>query len=140
MEGRWPTQFDVDRPRVQHENNEPEVTEQSHKESTMINNIIRRYETTGIVTHLNKVQGRYADVSELGDYHDVMNVVTAAQQDFLQLTSAQRRVFDNDVTKFLDAAHDPDKRDLLEAAGLIEQAPATPEPVLETTPEPPAQE
>jgi phage internal scaffolding protein len=124
------------RVRVKSYNTLPEVTKQSHKDSTDINLIIAQHSRTGILTHLNQAEARYADVSELGDYQDALDVVHQAESDFMKMPSAARQVFGNSAARFLDAAHDPDKRHLLEEAGLIRRAPTpTPEPV-SASPEP----
>jgi hypothetical protein len=127
--------------RVQHHNDQPEVTKQSHRDSTDINLIIAQYDRTGILVHLNKAEAQYADVSEMGDYQDALDTVRNAEQAFMELSSAQRKIFNNSAAQFLDAAHDPDKRELLEQAGLIPPAPTPPAPIdvnVITPPEAPA--
>lgn len=75
---------------------------QSMKDECDINNIVARYEKTGVLTHLNASQATYADVSELTGYRDALDKVTAAKEVFMKLPSELRAVFDNDPAKFLD--------------------------------------
>lgn len=75
---------------------------QSMKDDVDINNIVAKYENTGVLTHLNATQATYADVSDLGGYHEALQKVEAAQQLFMQLPSALRAQFDNDPAKYLD--------------------------------------
>lgn len=124
-----------------HINTQPEVTKQSHKDSTDVNLIIANYDRTGLLVHLNKAEARYEDVSEVGDYQDALDIINNAERAFMKLSSAQRKVFNNSAAQFLDAAHDPDKRELLEQAGLIPSPPAPAPPIdvnVITPPEAPA--
>lgn len=124
------------RVRVRSVNDQPEVTKQSFREECDINNIIRQFQRTGVVRHLNEARASFADISELGDFHDAIALVELASESFMELPAKVRKVFDHDPAKFLDAAHDPEKRYLLEAAGLI---PAErPEDEVQPPPEVPA--
>lgn len=126
--------------RVQTVNEDPEMTKQSFKDECDINFILRDYERSGVVRSLNKARAVFADVSELGDYADALMVVQEAEEAFMALPAKTRKVFNHSPAEFLDAAHDPDKRDLLVQAGLIppekaadafvspEGAPGSPEP------------
>jgi len=126
--------------RVQTVNDEPEVTKQSFKDDADINFILRDYSRSGVVRHLNEARARYADVSDAMDYSDALMVVKSAEAEFFSLPVKVRKVFRNSPAAFLDAAHDPAKRELLERAGLIPpelprdrvnpvpEAPAPPEP------------
>lgn len=105
--------------RVQTVNDEPERTKQSFKDECDINRIMRQFQQTGVVRHLNEARAQYADVSELTDYADALSVVRRAEEMFMSLPSKVRRVFNDDPAAFLDAAHDPAKRDQLVEAGLI---------------------
>ena len=76
---------------------------QSFKDECDINNIVARYEKTGVLTHLNASQATYADVSELSGYQDALDKVEAARKLFMGLPSELRAQFDNDPAKYLDA-------------------------------------
>lgn len=129
--------------RVQTVNEDPEVTKQSFRDECDINNIVAHYQVTGVTRHLNLAAAQYADVSELTDYADALMMVKRAEAMFMELPARARKVFDHDPAKFLDAAHDPEKRGLLVEAGLLPEearevrpeapaeAPAGPEPELE---------
>lgn len=116
------------RVRVQHVNEDPEMTKQSHLSSTSIMHVIQRHDRQSLLTSLNNAQLEYGDVSEMGDYQDALERVRSAEEQFYSLPSKARKVFGNSAARFLDAAHDPDKRDLLIKAGLL---PAPPIPVEE---------
>lgn len=118
--------------RVQSVNEDPSLTVQSLASETDINHIINRYDQTGLIKHLNRAEAQFADVTEVSDYRTALEQVRAADEVFSQLPATVRQVFNNDPAQFLDAAHDPDKRDLLVKAGLLDpddhDVPATPEP------------
>lgn len=99
---------------------ENDRTKQSFLQEVDINRIIDKYDNTGIITHLNRAEARYEDVSDLTDFYDAMETVRRANVEFMKLPAHVRKIFDNDPAKFLDAAHDPEKRDKLAEAGLID--------------------
>lgn len=117
------------RPRVQTEFHDESLTVQSDAASADINKILKRYKALGIVDHLRDVEMRYADVSEFTDYADLMRQVKIAEQEFMSLPAVARAVFDNDVGKWLDAAHGTaeEQADVLEEFGV--EAPPADNPV-----------
>mgnify|MGYP000025003344 CR=1 FL=1 len=119
------------RPRVQTINDLPSCTVQYDADQTDIKKIIGKYNNTGIIEHLNKVEATYADVSTFTDFADVMRHAKAAEAEFMKLPSKIREEFNHDVATWLDTSHDPEKR----ASLLTERAS---EPVAEPTPDPPA--
>lgn len=91
-------------------------TRQSFKDECDVNKIISRFETTGVIQHLQQVQGRYADVSEVGSYHEAINLVMSVRNEFQALPAKLRAQFNNDPAQFLDAVQvmTPDQvRDLV---------------------------
>lgn len=122
------------RARVQTVNDQPSLTVQSDIEKSDINAILKRYDQVGIIDHLAAVDAQFLDVSQFEDFHDVMQQAKAAEAVFMRLPSKLREVFDHDASKWLDAAHDPEKvealRPQLEALGVLDPlpAPATPAP------------
>jgi phage internal scaffolding protein len=99
------------------------VTKQSHKDECDVNQILARYERTGVVTHLAKGIPQFADVSQIGDYHSALEQVRQADEFFMGLPAKVRSAFDNDPALLLDAVHDPAQRDKLEKLGLLEIIP-----------------
>lgn len=107
------------RVRVQSVNALPDRTKQSFKDQCDIHQIIDRYDRTGLITHLNSAQAHYGDVSGLNDYQDVLDRIKEAEAVFDKLPAKTREAFNNSAAEFLDAANDPDKRDLLRDHGLL---------------------
>lgn len=95
------------RTKVYVQNDEPSLTDQSQAKSCDVNEILLRYQKTGELTHLAKVRGVYADVSEFTDLHTAMSQVRKAQEGFEALPGALRARFDNDPLKLIEYLQDP---------------------------------
>lgn len=89
-------------------NNEPTKTQQQFKDDVNINKIMKKYHSTGQITHLNNRQGVFADLSTAQDFFDSVNTLKKAGEAFDQLPSAVRRKFNNDPGELLEFIHNPD--------------------------------
>jgi phage internal scaffolding protein len=107
------------RKRVQIDCTKDGRTEQNHGKACDINNIMKKYEKTGLVSHINENPGMYADVSSVDDYLTAMNKVLTAQEMFAALPSSIRNRFENDPAQFLDFASNPDNRQEMVEMGLL---------------------
>jgi phage internal scaffolding protein len=101
------------------------LTEQNHKDETDINNIVRKYNKTGLIDHLNQFEKQYGDMTGF-DYQDAMNTVAAANTMFEGLPSAIRNQFDNDPAKFINFVDDEANADKLVEMGLAKPKVITP--------------
>lgn len=117
----------------------PGRTKQSMKDECDINNIVARYKKTGMLSHVAKHEGRYADVSEITDFRDAIDRVRSASEFFMGLPAKVRSHFDNDPAAFLDAVQDPSRRGELEELGLVKVVEKPAEPAVEPPVEAPAQ-
>ena len=72
------------------------LTEQSHRDSCNINKIMKRYERTGVIDHINRHQPVYGDFSDIGDYQVHLDTVIRAESLFMELPATVRKEFDND--------------------------------------------
>lgn len=104
------------RPRVQSENNLPSETIQSEAHLGDINEVLKNYSGFGTVDHLNQAEGVFADITEFTDYQDALTHIRLAETEFMKLPSKEREKFGHDVAKWLDAAHDHEKREGIEGA------------------------
>lgn len=106
-------------PRVQFETVGPSLTHQSMAGETDINNIMRKFEKTGILEHRNTFEGKYGDFTDTPqDYHESMNAVLAANDMFETLPAKIRRRFGNDPGQFLDFVGDPNNSKEMIKMGL----------------------
>lgn len=117
------------------------MTKQSMKNECDINVIMKKFEKTGVVTHLNERQGNYVDFSEGFDFHSCMNRVKAATDMFMTLPASLRGHFNNDPGYFLEFVSNPANEGAMIDLGLKkkpEVAPATPAaaPVEQAAPAP----
>lgn len=88
---------------------EPSLTKQSFKDECDINNIVRKFETTGILDHVNQAaqRGVYEDLPSGLDLQAALNIKRQAEEAFLALPAAARAEFDNDPVKFVTAWENP---------------------------------
>lgn len=83
----------------------PSMTQQQFKDDADINNIIARYEVTGmLVDPLTPVSRtpQFGDFSDMPSYQEAQNVLVAAQNAFMDLPSDIREQFGNDPAKYFD--------------------------------------
>ncbi len=109
-------------PRVQVAPRGRSRTKQSFREESEINNIMARYVKTGIVDHLTRYGGEYGFATSV-DFHSAMNVVTKADQMFLDLPAAVRRRFGGDPGDFLEFVQNPENQEEMITLGLANRKP-----------------
>lgn len=95
------------------------MTKQSFKDECDINNILKKYQKTGLLNHVNQHKGDYTDLTQNVDYHTAQNMIIQAQNSFNSLPSSIRLKFNNDPGQFLDFVHNPDNVDEMKSMGLI---------------------
>lgn len=88
---------------------EPSMTKQSFKDECDINNIVKRFEATGQIDHINQAAARgvYQDLPEALDLQRGLNIIAQAEEAFMALPADARAAFDNDPVKFVAAAYNP---------------------------------
>lgn len=105
-------------------------TKQSMAAACDINNIMVRYEKTGLIDHV-KQGGSYGDFSNVQDYHASMNAVLEANEAFMTLPAKLRKEFNNDPSQLIEFMNDPKNKEKAEELGLIEkikEVPVNPPP------------
>lgn len=80
---------------------DPSLTKQSFKAECDINNILIKYQKTGVFDHVQKYEPQYFDTTS-ADFHEAMNTVANAETMFAELPSKARAHFDNDPAQFLN--------------------------------------
>lgn len=120
----------------------PSRTKQSFKDECDINNIVKHFKATGMVSHINQqaARGTYADLPDPLDFQDAIHMVEAAQASFDTLPSKVRARFENDPGRFLEFMANPANLEEARELGLLKpQAPAedpAPAPVPVPSPAP----
>lgn len=98
---------------------EVSMTQQHMKDECDINNIMAKYQKTGLITHVAKYQGMYDDFTVMPDFKTAMDTMLEAQEMFLTLPSDIREKFDNDAGEFVEFATDSRNYDEMVDLGLV---------------------
>lgn len=106
------------------------MTKQSFKDECDINNIMRKYERTGVLDHAATQVPQYGEYMSPLSYQESLNAIIYAQEQFAALPADLRARFGNDPTELL--AFMEDSRNLDEAVklGLVQKPSSTiPQPL-----------
>lgn len=122
---------------------EPSKTSQEFADECDVNNIMARYQVTGVLPVNSRGEPHYFNWQDAPDnLQDALNALNEASSSFMALPAIVRKEFDNDPVKFTEFATKPDSIGKLREWGLAPQpAPEAP-PVrvrVENPPEPPAE-
>lgn len=101
-------------------------TKQSFKREVEINNILKRFASDGLITHVNSRQPQYLDVSSVGDYSEAVARVKAVEEFFAGYPSKIRTRFSNSPAVFLDFMSDPANHAEARELGLMQKLPVDP--------------
>ena len=100
-------------------------TKQSMQKDTDINLIVAKYQKTGILSFVSKVQPEFMEVDNI-DFHTAMDVIVKSNELFAQMPSSMRKRFDNNPEKYLEFVHNPDNLEEMYELGLANRPPAPP--------------
>lgn len=104
----------------------PSLTREEFAPECDINTLMSRFEKTGVLTHINRSEPQYLDLSDVPDLQRSMEILSNAENAFMSLSAQIRAKFDNDPMKFVEFAQNPDNLDAMRGLGLAE--PLKPEP------------
>jgi len=110
---------------------DPTLTDISQQNASDINNIMRKYKKTGVITHITNAIPTFGDVSQIGDYQSCLEHVRRAEQLFSELPALTRERFQNDPTQFVSFMDDENN---LEEAIKLGLAIPKPEPIIPEIP------
>nr|QJB19349.1 MAG: internal scaffolding protein [Microvirus sp.] len=99
------------------------LTLQSCKDECDINNILDRWQTTGVLEHSREGSGFFGDFSDVHDYQSALALVSDAKDMFDNLPSSVRDFFANDPARLLAFVNDESNHDKAVELGLIEKSP-----------------
>lgn len=105
---------------IETRNDEPTMTQQQFKDECDINNIVKKFNTTGQFTHLTSRTGQYADFSLITDYQDMLQTVQYAQEAFGSLPAEVRAQFRNDPGNLLQFIQDEKNYEKAQELGLLD--------------------
>jgi phage internal scaffolding protein len=99
-------------------NNEASKTDQQWKQDVDVNSIMKKYISGKGITHLAKIRGTYADVSNVPDLATAMQQLKTADELFMGLPAALRAKFENDPAKMVEYLQDPKNNEEAVKLGL----------------------
>jgi phage internal scaffolding protein len=94
-------------------------TQQNHKQECDINFIINKYDRTGVISHVQKMEARYGNVSGV-DFRKAQDLFINAQRMFDSLPADIKKRFNQSAGDFLEFMDDPKNRDEAIELGLID--------------------
>lgn len=100
------------------------VTKQSHKDECDIHRILKQYQRTGVITHVQRAEAQFLDLPDALDFQNSIHILREAEEAFASLPATVREKFRNDPGEFLAAFQDPSRADELRAMGFLKPAPA----------------
>lgn len=98
-------------------------TEQSHKDQCDVNKIIEKYDRTGLLTHVTKIEARFGDVTGV-DFRRAQDIYINAQKMFDDLPAHVKKRFNQNAGELLEFMENEENRKEAIELGLI--APETP--------------
>lgn len=102
--------------------NDPGKTDASQAADCDINNILKKFQQTGILPGSN-VEQLFSDVSDAPSYQEALNLVLHAQEQFMALDAHTRARFHNEPEEFMKFVHDPENASDLVKMGLATLTP-----------------
>ncbi len=98
---------------------EEKLTKESMAAECDINNIMKRYEKTGLHDHVNTHQGDYGDYTQVQDYQISLQQIINAKDMFQSIPASIRSRFNNSPKEFLDFVSDENNVPEMREMGLI---------------------
>lgn len=95
-------------------------TQQNHKKECDVNLIIAKYDKTGLIQHVQKLEGRYGDVTGV-DFRKAQDLYINAQRMFENLPVHIKKRFRQNAGDFLEFMENPDNREEAIQLGLIKK-------------------
>ena len=96
-------------------------TEQSHKKQCDVNEIIKKYDKTGLITHVQRFEAKFGDFTGM-DFQNMQNQVIKAQNMFDALPVEIRKRFKNNPQELLTFMEDETNRAEAIELGLIAES------------------
>lgn len=93
-------------------------TEQDHKDTCDINKIIRKYDKTGLITHISSMEAKFGDLTGM-EFKAMQDKVAGAKSMFEALPGKIKQRFDYMPEKLLEFMDDPKNRPEAIELGLI---------------------
>ena len=93
-------------------------TEQSHRDICDINKVIQRFDKTGVLTHVSKIEARFGDCTG-ADFRAAQDLFLNANKMFEDLPADIKKRFNQNAGELLEFMENEKNRDEAIALGLI---------------------
>jgi len=104
-------------------NDEPSMAQQHFKDECDINQIMARYQRTGILTeNPGSLRPLFGDFSNVSDFQSAQNAILDVHDSFMTLPSNIRARFNNDPGYLLEFLSKEENRDEAISIGLVNPA------------------
>ena len=98
----------------------PSRTQQQFKEECDVNNILRNYVNTGVLTHTSAVAPEFGDFSQMPeDYGEALALIAKSKEQFDMLPSDVRERFDNQPVNLINFLQDEKNIEEAVKLGLV---------------------
>lgn len=104
-----------------------DLTQQHFREEVSINNIIAKYNKTGVINHVSRNRLRFGEFRDLAEHITDIDKVTKAQQSFETLPATLRNEFGNSIEGFFKFVKNPANNEQLIKWGILDPIPPSPE-------------
>lgn len=94
------------------------LTQQHFKDECEIENVIRKHDSTGLISHITRGKAQYGDYSEVNEYREALDLINNADESFNGLPSEIRKIFGNNAGDFFEFATNPDNAEKMVELGL----------------------
>jgi phage internal scaffolding protein len=109
----------------------PSMTKQEFVRECDVNNVIKQYKTSGMVSHINAkaAQGAYTDLPDSVDFQESLHTIMVAEKAFMTLPAKVRDRFGQDPAEFLAFLSNPENADEARKLGMLKPQEAAPPPI-----------
>lgn len=119
---------------------ESDLVQRQFKDECDVNNIMRKYQKTGLLNHVNQYQGNYGHFTDTPTFQEAFQKVADANEMFMTLPSSVREKFAHDPGLFLEYVDNPDNEEGMRELGLLPRELNTPPQEVDPKPAEPAGE
>lgn len=103
---------------IGHVNDKPSLTQQQFKDECDINNILKSYQETGTINHINRKPQIFGDFSDVKDFRESLELIQYATSEFMQLPAKVRARFKNDPAELVEFCNNPNNLEEAISLGL----------------------
>lgn len=105
--------------RIQIDCSQPQLTDQSYKNSCDINNIMTQYAKTGMLPNITSKTPQFVDNTLIPDLNTAFELVNSAIEGFNQLPPTIRRLMDNNPANLESFISNRDNAEILVKHGIL---------------------